>query len=79
MNKKHAKEIIADDPDKIAGFATVIEELAEAVLEEEKTQESVSSLQGWISDKLRSIKSLSGGINTEGMDRKDERAISRNP
>ena len=45
MNKKHAKEIITDDADKIAGYETVLEEVAEAVLEEEKTQKSVSSLQ----------------------------------
>ena len=63
MNKKHAKEAIADDPDKIAGYAAVIEEEAEAVLEEEKTQESVSSLRAEHSDKHRSIKSLSSGIN----------------
>ena len=36
MTKKHANEIIADDADKITGYATAIEEVAEAVLEEEK-------------------------------------------
>ena len=32
MNKKYAKEIIADHPDKIAGYAAVIEEVTEVVL-----------------------------------------------
>ena len=36
MKKKHAKKIIANDAAKIAGYAAVIEEVAEAVLEEEK-------------------------------------------
>ena len=39
MNKKHAKAIITDDADKIAGYETVLEEVAEAVLEEEKNTE----------------------------------------
>ena len=34
MNKKHAKEIIADDPDKVDGCAAMIKEVAQAVLEE---------------------------------------------
>ena len=86
MNKKHAKEIIADDPDKVAwmrghdkgsGSSGTGRDALQTT--GRKKQESVSSLQNWLSDKHHSIKSLSSGINTEGKDRKDENEISRNP
>ena len=42
MNKKHAKEIVADDLEKIAGYAAVIEKSAKKILEQRSWNE------GWI-------------------------------
>ena len=56
----------------------MIEEVAQVVLEkrlykllEEENTGKRSLPHSRLSDKHRSIKSLSSGINTEGMDRKD--------